>query len=43
MLAGHLWAMILFKRKMPKEVSSWRNHCAYIGLLISKVRRAFGV
>jgi len=42
MLAGHLWAMILFKKKMPKEVSSWRDHCAYIGLLLSKVRRAFG-
>jgi len=42
MLAGHLWAMILFKKKMPKEVSSWRDHRAYIGLLLSKARRAFG-
>jgi hypothetical protein len=42
MLAGHLWAMILFKKKMSKEVSSWRDHRAYIGLLLSKVRRAFG-
>ena len=42
MLAGHLWATILFKRKIPKEVSSWRNHCAYVGLITSKARRAFG-
>jgi len=42
MLAGHLWAMILFKRKIPKDVSSWRNHRAYVGLITSKVRRAFG-
>jgi poly-beta-1,6-N-acetyl-D-glucosamine synthase len=42
LLAGHLWAMILFKRKIPKDVSSWRNHCGYIGLLRRKARRAFG-
>ena len=42
MLAGHLWAMILFKRKIPKEVPSWRNHRAYVGLIKSKAHRAFG-
>ncbi len=42
MLAGHLWAMISFKRKIPREVSSWKNHRGYVGILTSKARRAFG-
>jgi glycosyltransferase involved in cell wall biosynthesis len=42
MFAGHLWAMLLFKRRMPKQVSPWRNHGAYVGLLLRKARRAFG-
>lgn len=42
MLAGHLWAMISFKQKTPKEVPSWRNHREYLGLIISKARRASG-
>jgi hypothetical protein len=42
MFAGHCWAMILFKRKVPKEVPFWKNQGAYIGLLMSKARRSIG-
>jgi glycosyltransferase involved in cell wall biosynthesis len=41
MLAGQLWAIVSFRRKMPKQVSAWSNHCAHLGLLKSKARRAF--
>ena len=39
MFGGHLWAMILFKQRIPKETSSWRNHCEYLKLVVSKARR----
>ena len=42
MFAGHLWAMLSFKRKIPKQVPSWRNQGAYVGLILGKARRSFG-
>ncbi len=42
LVAGHLWALVSFKKKVPKDVSSWKNQRAYIGLLVSKGRRTFG-
>jgi hypothetical protein len=40
MFAGHLWAMLRFKTKVPQEVSFWRNHGEHVGLIFSKARRA---
>jgi hypothetical protein len=42
MFAGHLWAALLLKRKVPKEVPFWRNHGEYVGLILSKARRTLG-
>lgn len=42
LLAGHLWAMLLFRERVPREVSFWKNQGAYIGLLVRKARRASG-
>lgn len=42
MFAGHIWAMLLRKRRGPKEVPFWRNQREYVGLIVSKVRRVVG-
>jgi hypothetical protein len=41
LFAGHVWAMLRFKRKVPREVPFWRNQGEYAGLILSKARRAF--
>jgi biofilm PGA synthesis N-glycosyltransferase PgaC len=42
LLAGHLWAMLLFKKKVPQEVPFWRNQREHLGLILGKVRRSLG-
>jgi glycosyltransferase involved in cell wall biosynthesis len=41
LIAGHLWAMLLFRKRMPKEISFWRNQGAHAGMILSKARRVF--
>jgi biofilm PGA synthesis N-glycosyltransferase PgaC len=41
MFAGHVWAMLMFKKKVPKDVSAWANQRAYVRLLLGKARRSF--
>ncbi len=41
-LAGHLWAMLLFKKRVPKETSFWRNQAGHLGVILRKIRRTTG-
>jgi len=42
MLAGHLWALIRLKKKVPKEVPFWKNQGDHVALILSKARRVLG-
>jgi biofilm PGA synthesis N-glycosyltransferase PgaC len=42
LLAGHLWATLTFKKRIPKEVPFWRNQAEYGGLILAKMRRTLG-
>jgi biofilm PGA synthesis N-glycosyltransferase PgaC len=41
LFAGHVWAMLLLKHRVPREVPFWKNQREYAGLILSKARRIF--